>query len=278
MNRLSSYAAAAALIIGSGFLVTSSLPAFAQSTDEQTESGTTAHPNRISGTITAVHGHLVTIQQSRGTIVINDQPALNAKTTGQVTVGRQIVAQGHWQDGTFYATALQFPAAATADAAMNGADRVTGTITSVSGHLVTLQQSRGTLVINDQPALDANATGQVAVGRPVVAIGYWRAGTFYATALQFGLKPAQMHEMDSVSGTITSVSGHLVTLQQSRGTLVINDQAALDQKATGSVAVGRQVVASGYWQHGTFYASTINDATAPTEAPSASPTETPATP
>nr|MDQ2680992.1 hypothetical protein [Candidatus Eremiobacteraeota bacterium] len=200
MNRSSSYAAA---VLALGFVFALSglaRPAGAQAM--QTEPETLAspmplHPHRVSGTITAVHGHLVTIQQSRGTIVINDQPALNAKTTGQVAVGRQIVAQGYWRAGTFYATALQFAAAGAVAVGDEGLhDRVSGTITSVTGHLVTLQQSRGSIVINDQPALDAKATGQVAVGRQVVAVGSWRGGTFYASALQFGLAAAKMHEPD----------------------------------------------------------------------------------
>ena len=62
-------------------------------------------------------------------------------------------------------------------------DTVAGTITSVSGHLVTVQQTGGTLVVNDQPALDRQQTGRVAVGRQVVAYGYWMDGTFYATGI-----------------------------------------------------------------------------------------------
>jgi len=61
----------------------------------------------VRGTITAVKGHLVTIQQSKGTVVINDTPALNAQTSGKVAVGRQVTAIGYWKDGTFYATELQ---------------------------------------------------------------------------------------------------------------------------------------------------------------------------
>ena len=62
--------------------------------------------------------------------------------------------------------------------------RVSGTIIAVKGHLVTLQQSSRQLVINDQPALDMELTGKVAVGRVVEATGYWRSGTFFATSLQ----------------------------------------------------------------------------------------------
>lgn len=62
-------------------------------------------------------------------------------------------------------------------------DQVSGTITIVKGHLVTLQQTNRAVVINDQPALDSKQTGKVAVGRVVVAYGYWLDGTFYATAI-----------------------------------------------------------------------------------------------
>ncbi|MBV8082948.1 MAG: hypothetical protein JO293_05135 [Candidatus Eremiobacteraeota bacterium] len=61
--------------------------------------------------------------------------------------------------------------------------QVAGTITSVKGHLVTLQQTDRAVVINDQPALERQQTGKVAVGRMVVAYGYWMDGTFYATSI-----------------------------------------------------------------------------------------------
>ena len=61
---------------------------------------------RMEGTIVFVKGHLVTVQQSSGQVVINDQPALNNKLTGKVAVGRSIVAHGYWDAGTFYATLI----------------------------------------------------------------------------------------------------------------------------------------------------------------------------
>jgi hypothetical protein len=70
---------------------------------------------RLAGTITAVQGHLVTIQQTDKTVVVNDQPALIDKMSGRVAVGRQVVAHGYWDKGTFYATALT-----TNDAAVSG--------------------------------------------------------------------------------------------------------------------------------------------------------------
>src|SRR5262252_8966012 len=54
------------------------------------ESSSPRHDS-VAGTITIVKGHLVTLQQSARALVINDQPALNAKQTGKVAVGREVV-------------------------------------------------------------------------------------------------------------------------------------------------------------------------------------------
>lgn len=239
--------------------------------------GAQTEPRLINGTITVVRGHLVTIQRSNGTIVVNDQQALDRRMTGNVAVGRQVVALGHWDNGTFYATSF-------ADADLYGyanlAERTTylagrlpgsvrGTISSVRGHLVTVHSANNSITINDQPALSRKLTGKVAVGREIVATGYWRGGTFYATTFSdpsatdatmpnFG---AFERVLDSLSGTITAVNRNQVTLQQSTRTIVLNDQPALNARSTGPVAVGRQVVADGYWLHGIFYATTFTDAT-----------------
>jgi hypothetical protein len=62
--------------------------------------------------------------------------------------------------------------------------RVAGTITIVRGHLVTVQLADREVVINDQPALNRQTSGRVAVGRQIIAYGYWRDGNFYATAME----------------------------------------------------------------------------------------------
>lgn len=62
--------------------------------------------------------------------------------------------------------------------------RVAGTITIVRGHLVTVQLADREVVINDQPALNRQMSGRVAVGRQIIAYGYWRDGNFYATAME----------------------------------------------------------------------------------------------
>jgi len=72
-----------------------------------------------------------------------------------------------------------------------------------------------------------------------------------------GSCPNTAYRHEVVAGTIISVKGHLVTVQQTNRTVVIDDSAALSNQSSGRVAVGRQIVAHGYWQAGNFYATAI---------------------
>lgn len=65
------------------------------------------HRMRIEGTITAVKGHLVTVQQATRTIVVDDTPALNRQMTGKVAVGRRIIAYGYVRGDNYYATIIE---------------------------------------------------------------------------------------------------------------------------------------------------------------------------
>jgi hypothetical protein len=102
------------------------------------------------------------------------------------------------------------------------------------------------------PAVEQQAAPDQDGADMQVNCGSWQSGTWVPTGA-CGPNDYRSH----VAGTITSVKGHLVTLQQTTQTLVINDQPALDRKTTGRVAVGRQVSAAGYWRNGTFYATLI---------------------
>jgi hypothetical protein len=81
--------------------------------------------------------------------------------------------------------------------------------------------------------------------------GSWKDDTWVTN----GTCTGEVKKHARVEGTITMVKGHLVTIQQTTGTLVIDDTPALDNKFTGKVAVGRRVVAHGYWVGENFYAS-----------------------
>jgi hypothetical protein len=60
-------------------------------------------PQRITGTIIGVRGHLVTLQQANRDLVVDDQGALDRDSSGRVAVGRAVTAHGYWKGGTFYA-------------------------------------------------------------------------------------------------------------------------------------------------------------------------------
>jgi len=119
---------------------------------------------------------------------------VGAQTTTTMTVdvvGPHNPYCGSWQNGTFVPNGNcvedAAPAATTTTVVQHQGrvmQRVRGTITSVQGHLVTVQMSTNTLVINDSPALAADQTGRVAVGRMITAHGYWEDGTFYATRIE----------------------------------------------------------------------------------------------
>lgn len=85
------------------------------------------------------------------------------------------------------------------------------------------------------------------------ACGSWQGDTWVPN----GSCTSTAYKHQVISGTIVSVKGHLVTLQQTTGTAVIDDSAALQNQSTGRVAVGRQIVAHGYWVENNFYATAI---------------------
>jgi hypothetical protein len=60
---------------------------------------------------------------------------------------------------------------------------------------------------------------------------------------------------ERITGKITIVNKNMITLQHGNSTLIVDDSRALDRGATGHVATGREIVAHGYWEDGTFYAS-----------------------
>jgi hypothetical protein len=60
---------------------------------------------------------------------------------------------------------------------------------------------------------------------------------------------------ERVSGKIIIVNKNMITLQHGDHTLIVNDSRALSRDDTGHVATGRDVVAHGYWEDGTFYAN-----------------------
>jgi hypothetical protein len=129
---------------------------------------------------------------SAGAMIAGPVGAQTTTTTTTVDiVGPHNPYCGSWQNGTFVPNGNcveeAVPAGTTTTVVEHSGrimQHIRGTITSVQGHLVTVQMSANSLVLNDSPALAADQTGRVAVGRMITAHGYWEDGTFYATRFE----------------------------------------------------------------------------------------------
>jgi hypothetical protein len=63
----------------------------------------------------------------------------------------------------------------------------------------------------------------------------------------------------ALQGVIMAVSGDQLTVRDDSGrAVVVNDQPALANQASGRVYVGRSIHAMGYWQNSVFYATQMN--------------------
>ena len=85
--------------------------------------------------------------------------------------------------------------------------------------------------------------------------GSWHDDTWVSNGNCSG---RMMYRHQRIAGTIVSVKGHLVTVQQSTRQVVINDRPALNRQVSGRVAVGRQIIAhakpqNGLWLKPTFW-------------------------
>jgi len=91
------------------------------------------------------------------------------------------------------------------------------------------------------------------------ACGAWQGDVWTPN----GNCPTTAYKHEVLTGTIVSVKGHLVTVQQTAKQVVIDDSAALNNQTSGRVAVGRQIVAHGYWEGENFYATAITSGQPP---------------
>jgi hypothetical protein len=62
---------------------------------------------RVSGKIVIVNKNMITLQHGNRTLIVNDSRALSRDDTGHVATGRDVVAHGYWEDGTFYANRFE---------------------------------------------------------------------------------------------------------------------------------------------------------------------------
>jgi hypothetical protein len=62
---------------------------------------------RVSGKIVIVNKNMITLQHGDQMLIVNDSRALSRADTGHVATGRDVIAHGYWEDGTFYANRFE---------------------------------------------------------------------------------------------------------------------------------------------------------------------------
>lgn len=139
---------------------------------------------------------------------------------------------------------------------------LSGTVLAVNGDLVQFREDNGTTISVDQRNL-------IAAGQPLTLGGHFALHGYFTNNI-FVAQPGGTGDNGnsngypypgstaSVNGVITSVSGNRVTIMQGLfSTITIDDQQALNNGTAQNLFVGRTITAYGYWNNGTFYATSI---------------------
>lgn len=141
---------------------------------------------------------------------------------------------------------------------------ISGTVLAINGDLVQFRQDNGsTMTINQNNLLRS--------GQPLQVGGHYTLQGFYSNNMFIAQANGGYYGGNgngngypypgataSIHGVVTSVSGTRVTIMQGLfSTVTINDQQALNNGTAQNLYVGRNITAYGYWNGGTFYATSI---------------------
>lgn len=136
---------------------------------------------------------------------------------------------------------------------------ISGTVLALNGDLAQFRQDNGnTITMNQSNLLHGGQPLQI--GGHYVLQGYYSNNMFIAQSN--GPKSGNGYPYPgstaSVQGIVTSISGSRVTIMQGLfSTITVNDQQALNNGTAQNLYVGRSVTAYGYWNGGTFFATSI---------------------
>lgn len=137
---------------------------------------------------------------------------------------------------------------------------ISGTVLAVNGDIAQFRQDNGsTITINQSQLL---RSGQpLAVGGHYTLQGYFSNNMFVAQTNggYYGNNGYPNSGANaSVHGVVTSISGSRVTIMQGLfSSITIDDQQALNNGTAQNLYPGRTITAYGYWNGGTFYATSI---------------------
>lgn len=139
---------------------------------------------------------------------------------------------------------------------------ISGVALAVNGDLVQFRQDNGnTITVNQRNLLQAGRGLQI--GGHYTLQGTYSDGLFLAqTGGYYGNANGNGYPYPgstaSVRGIVTAISGNRVTIMQGLfSTINIDDQQALNNGTAQNLYVGRSITAWGYWNGGTFFATSI---------------------
>ena len=138
---------------------------------------------------------------------------------------------------------------------------ISGTVLAANGDIAQFREDRGmTITINQAQLLQSGQP--LAVGGHYTLQGYYSNNMFVVAANggypHSGNGYPYPGATASVHGIVTSISGNRVTIMQGLfSTISVNDEQALNNGTAQNLYVGRNVTAYGYWNGGTFYATSI---------------------
>jgi Domain of unknown function (DUF5666) len=142
----------------------------------------------------------------------------------------------------------------------NNYSTISGTVIAVNGDLAQFRDDNGTTVTINQSALLNNGMG-LNVGGHYTIHGYWSNNMFVAQSNGYGGYGngyPQPGSVTSIRGVVTAIGNNRVTIMQGLfSSITINDEQALNNGTAQNLFVGRSVTAYGYWNGGTFYATSI---------------------
>ena len=139
-----------------------------------------------------------------------------------------------------------------------GTTTISGTVLGFSNNTMQFRLDSGQ-VINVNTANAQNSGISYAIGSHYTLTGRYVNGVFFVNNNNNNNNNNYngSNSTASVRGIITSVSGNTVTLLQGLSTVTINDQTAINNNQANNLYVTRTVTAYGYWNNGTFYATSI---------------------
>lgn len=131
-----------------------------------------------------------------------------------------------------------------------GDSTVSGTVVRISGTTAVVRLDNGGGYVNVQE----NGT-TLTVGQHYNLNGCYRNNVFVMGCYSNGNYPGGQNQQ--VGGTIFSVSGNTITLLGLPPVTIDASQAINNNRTNGSLSIGRHITAYGYYQNGTFFATSI---------------------